>query len=334
MGQIKNGKFKIGERLPSEVHFAKQFQVSKMTARQAIQELEVDGYVNRSQGKGTFVKRDSIESKTSELIVLSPSMDVVSAQTSLFRVLKGIMLEGYMSQANVQFVNVGKDDIIPDNLKSSTLLAPMPRTEMLNQYRKMAFEEYNILLINRIVDDIPGITYYSTDHYGEMYNSCNYLLRKGHQKIGFVGLIEEKPHIVDRFRGYTAALEKNGLAVDRNMTVSLEGESSPEIRKSVKKRLVASLKASRPTALVVAEGYLLTSVLETLYELDYKLPEDMEILTFNKISESIKEKKFIHEIEEQYEEMSRLAVHQVMAADSGEPFKSCLVPAKLNFKNI
>jgi GntR family transcriptional regulator of arabinose operon len=333
--QIQTGHFKIGERLPSEVHLARQFQVSKMTARQAIQELENEGYVNRSQGKGTFVRRDSAEKKNSELIVLSPSMDVVSAQSSLFRALKGIMLEGYIRQANIKFVNIGDDGLIPETLKSDTLIAPLPGTDMLNQYRKMALAGYNILLINRIIDDFPGINYSSTDHYSEMYDACNYLLRKGHKKIGFASLFPDKVHIAARFQGYSDALQKDGIAVDPNQVVKLgDVLSAPEIKKIFQKRLTDVLTLTRPTALVVAEGYLLPHILETLYELNYKLPDDIEIMTFNKVPDDLKEKAFIHEIEEQYEEMGRLAVRQAIAADSGEPLKNYLVPAKLNFKDI
>ncbi|MCF8069175.1 MAG: GntR family transcriptional regulator [Desulfobacterales bacterium] len=42
--------------LPSENQIAKQFNVSRMTARKAFSELVYDGWVERIQGKGTFVK--------------------------------------------------------------------------------------------------------------------------------------------------------------------------------------------------------------------------------------------------------------------------------------
>ena len=43
--------------LPSENQLAKRFTVSRMTARRALTELENEGYVERIQGKGTFVKK-------------------------------------------------------------------------------------------------------------------------------------------------------------------------------------------------------------------------------------------------------------------------------------
>jgi GntR family transcriptional regulator len=43
--------------LPSENQLAKRFTVSRMTARRALTELDNEGYVERFQGKGTFIKK-------------------------------------------------------------------------------------------------------------------------------------------------------------------------------------------------------------------------------------------------------------------------------------
>lgn len=45
------------EAVPSENQLARRFGVSRMTARKAIDALEREGFVERSPGKGTFVKK-------------------------------------------------------------------------------------------------------------------------------------------------------------------------------------------------------------------------------------------------------------------------------------
>jgi GntR family transcriptional regulator len=55
--RISNGTHLPGSRLPSEASLAKYFDVSAMTARQAIGVLAQEGLVNRIQGRGTFIKR-------------------------------------------------------------------------------------------------------------------------------------------------------------------------------------------------------------------------------------------------------------------------------------
>ncbi len=53
--QIQQGIYAPGARLPSERELALEFGVSRMTARQALQELIQDGLAYSRVGKGTFV---------------------------------------------------------------------------------------------------------------------------------------------------------------------------------------------------------------------------------------------------------------------------------------
>jgi DNA-binding GntR family transcriptional regulator len=54
--QIDSGKFRPGERLPSESQLCKLYHVSPMTVRRAINILLQEGLVSTTQGRGTFVK--------------------------------------------------------------------------------------------------------------------------------------------------------------------------------------------------------------------------------------------------------------------------------------
>ena len=51
---IRNG-LASGSPVPSERELCEQFEVSRMTVRQAIDTLVVDGVLERHQGRGTFV---------------------------------------------------------------------------------------------------------------------------------------------------------------------------------------------------------------------------------------------------------------------------------------
>lgn len=58
---IESGQLKAGDRVPSERELTERFGVSRMTARQALGELETQGYLYRVQGKGTFVATPKLE---------------------------------------------------------------------------------------------------------------------------------------------------------------------------------------------------------------------------------------------------------------------------------
>lgn len=53
--KILKKEYGYGDYIPSETELQKMYDVSRITARQAIQELEKDGMVQRARGKGTMV---------------------------------------------------------------------------------------------------------------------------------------------------------------------------------------------------------------------------------------------------------------------------------------
>lgn len=53
--KIESGEWADGSQIPSEDELCRIYHVSKVTVREAIQELVREGYLRRQQGRGTFV---------------------------------------------------------------------------------------------------------------------------------------------------------------------------------------------------------------------------------------------------------------------------------------
>ncbi|MCG4281257.1 GntR family transcriptional regulator [Lacticaseibacillus saniviri] len=62
---IEAGKWKIGDRIPSERDLAVTFGVSRMTLRQAVQTLVDEGVLERRIGAGTYVASQKVQEKVS-----------------------------------------------------------------------------------------------------------------------------------------------------------------------------------------------------------------------------------------------------------------------------
>jgi GntR family transcriptional regulator len=71
---IENGHLKPGDRVPSERELTETYSVSRMTARQAVSELETQGYLTRIQGKGTFVAAPKLDQPLAGLTSFSEDM--------------------------------------------------------------------------------------------------------------------------------------------------------------------------------------------------------------------------------------------------------------------
>ena len=72
VGQIQSGIWKPGHMLPSEKQLQQQFGVSRTTVRQAIAELQAEGFVEKHQGRGTLVAKPKFEWQLRKLRVLLP----------------------------------------------------------------------------------------------------------------------------------------------------------------------------------------------------------------------------------------------------------------------
>ena len=55
LDEITSGRWLLKQQIPSEDELCKQYDVSKITVRQAVNNLVSDGYLVKIQGKGTFI---------------------------------------------------------------------------------------------------------------------------------------------------------------------------------------------------------------------------------------------------------------------------------------
>lgn len=63
--EILTGEYKVNDQLPKEYDLAKDYNVSRITIRGALNELEQQGLIYRIQGAGTYVKDQNIVENSS-----------------------------------------------------------------------------------------------------------------------------------------------------------------------------------------------------------------------------------------------------------------------------
>src|SRR3712207_8979135 len=75
-----------GDPLPSEAELCERFSVSRMTVRQALQELTNDGLVERRRGQGTFVAHRPVHRRPGVFLSFTEEMNQIGRASCRERV--------------------------------------------------------------------------------------------------------------------------------------------------------------------------------------------------------------------------------------------------------
>lgn len=108
--KITSGFYCGGERLPTEIDLIEEYKVSRITVRQALAALAIEGLIERKQGRGTFVAdRKSTKRKFKGTIHLTGSLDQLielGMETSV-KVLEMNLVEADIHEAELLKLKVG-----------------------------------------------------------------------------------------------------------------------------------------------------------------------------------------------------------------------------------
>lgn len=74
--KIKIGRYPSGSKIPTEIELIKEYNVSRITIRRAVEELCKDGFLEKNQGRGTFVKPQKIFRKIEHNVSFSTSCKI------------------------------------------------------------------------------------------------------------------------------------------------------------------------------------------------------------------------------------------------------------------
>jgi len=155
------------------------------------------------------------------------------------------------------------------------------------------------------IDDVQGGTL-----------AAKYLLKKGHQRIAFLGdsdLPEYSLHPVSlRLRGFRQALKEAGIDLP-DALVRLAPYSQEQTRQAARELL--SLPEP-PTAVFAATDFQALGVLKAAYQLNVRVPEKLAVLGFDDLD--MAEYADLTTISQHLDESGRLAV-EILSAQIGSP---------------
>ncbi len=89
--QIEDGCYAPNQAIPSERDLCRQYQISRITVRQAIAEMINEGILFRKQGKGTFVAQRKVTQGLSKIVTFSRTVLDIGMKPSTRIIFQGLL---------------------------------------------------------------------------------------------------------------------------------------------------------------------------------------------------------------------------------------------------
>ena len=144
--------------------------------------------------------------------------------------------------------------------------------------------------------------------------AAEHVLALGHRRIGFISGRQDLESAHQRERGVREALQARGLSLDDALIRCGEFESEPS---RVAARDLLAL-ADRPTAIVAANDISAIATLEVAQSMGLRVPDDLSIIGFDNIPESVLTEPTRSTIRQPIQEMGRLGIEVLLALMRGE----------------
>lgn len=109
--EIQAGKRKPGEQLKPEMELSREYGVSRVTIRKALEELESEGYLVKQQGKGTFVSRPKLQRKIDYVTSFSMACKYNDMVPTSLVVKSEVQMQGSDPEVE-RFLELSEDDKI------------------------------------------------------------------------------------------------------------------------------------------------------------------------------------------------------------------------------
>lgn len=289
--EIVAGRFRPGQKFPSEAALVKRFDVSRITVGHALRELEQRGMIDRVAGSGTYVRGSARQSREGLLFgliipnlgeteIFEPICQAIAAAPeskghALLWAHAGAAAENREEEA-LQLCRqcisrgVGGAFFAPLEISPGSAEANHRVMKLLKEAR------IPVVLLDRRPDDDAGrerSDLVGIDNHRAGYLATEHLLRLGAKRIGFISYKGQAPTVQARMRGYKDALARWA-----------EPRASHTVQFNAGVRLHLPADALACDSFVCSNDRIAGHLMHTLLGLGRRIPRDARIVGMDDVN--------------------------------------------------
>lgn len=283
-GELREGRLKQGDKLPSEHALQKQFHVSRQTVRKAISVLEEEQITRSVRGSGTYIeigRRQGKKKRSMRIAVMTTYLDVYIFPLIVKEIERVLSDEGYILQLAVSNNAIEKERMILkdfireksiDGLIAETTKSGIPNPN-LNLYKELERMGVPVLFINSFYPELD-IAHVGLNDREAGRMVTQHLLDCGHIKIaGIFKADDGQGH--QRYAGYVDALMNAEIKVKGRQIVWIDSDEIAEMRDDCG-RILKRIQGC--TACVCYNDEVANKLVGICMDQGIRIPEDLSIV--------------------------------------------------------
>ncbi len=285
--EIEQGRFKPGDKIPTERELGEMTGLARATIRQAIGNLVNVGYLDRKRRLGTYVQdRDTDSGKCTIIGILIPDIRKGYAP----ELARGAEDEAAKHRHSLILCNTDDSyvkadrqaDRLIDAAVSGIVFVPTATSNKKNRLiiEKFTRENIPVVLADRTIAGLE-VDHVTTDNYQGAYNLTKFLIGKGHRKIAvLLGDLFSTER--ERLDGYKAALIEHGIALDPDI---IKSDGGPFIKDRYRDMVLSLLKKQdRFSAVFAGHDRIALLFYSVAKEMGISIPGDISLVGYDDLS--------------------------------------------------
>ncbi len=298
--EIRNGKFPLGSKLPSQAELVAKYEVSVNTIRQSLLSLEKRGIIRKEQGKGSFVSLQANQSRGKKALrnvglVFERTYhpEDVQAESQFLLAISDVCREQCIRLVVVETEfdsHLGGEKLIEsfDGMPLDGVCLYLHEADGAAERISSLQNEFGAAVVV-----FPGTTNLpmpmdciDVELCQGVSHMMKYLLALGHRRIGYVGpfvtecLAGDQQLTSGRIQTYLKAMKDAGINVDRSIAIETPVSSEPSPANYEK--ILDIVRGDNPvTAIFAANDWMARNLLHCFWKAGVKVPDDVSLVGFD-----------------------------------------------------
>ncbi|MDD3927378.1 MAG: substrate-binding domain-containing protein [bacterium] len=325
--EITDNDMRVGERFSSRDEICSRFDVSTITARRVLDELEAEGWVKKYKYRGTFVARNASPVSVNLILDCSGSNGIpseISALQSFPRLIR--IIDEFKSAADRSGVDLQVITRVYNNDINGQNLIVLDNYDLPRDLLKLTCSKNNVVLTHA-VNKAEHVNAVRLDMDKGARLAVKHLVSLGHKRIGFVLTKVTDDWQIPRCIAYEEVLKRNGIAFDWHLIKETINLGRAEICTAMDRLMKLE---QPPTAVFAGNDEIALTIIQYCRERNIDVPGKLSIVGLDNNPDASIVSPGLTTVDNRLDLMAEETLRIIVAADDGrKEIRDVLIPPEL-----